>query len=165
MNDTSTITQLPEVAVFADGSSLGNPGPGGYATVLVCRGKRKEICEGFDRTTGNRMELMAVIAGLEALKSPCRVVVFSDSTYVINGINKGWAKRWKENGWKRRDDGPVANVDLWERVLRMCDKHEVRAQWKPRNGTPELRRCDELACEVAASAGLPQDPGYAKKAA
>ena len=129
-----------EVTLYSDGSSLGNPGPGGYAGILDYRGHRKEYAGGEAHTTNNRMELRAVIEGLKLLTRPCRVRVVTDSSYVAKAINE-----WLE-GWRRRDFKKVKNPDLWREYLEVAAPHTVRAEWvRGHNGHPENERCDELA--------------------
>lgn len=154
---------LPEgaILIYTDGASLGNPGPGGYGVVLIAKGARRELSAGFRRTTNNRMELMACIQGLQALKESARVLLFSDSRYVINGITKGWAKRWRRNGWMRTSTEPAENSDLWAKLLDLLEQHEVEFRWvRGHAGTPENERCDELAVRAAKRQNLPADEGY-----
>ena len=152
----------PSILLFTDGASSGNPGPGGYGVILRCGGLEKEMSGGFSRTTNNRMELLAVIVGLEAIKWENAVVeVFSDSSYVVKAINEGWLDNWKRKGWKK-----VKNPDLWQRFVEVYGRHRVTFHWiKGHAGHPENERCDALA--VAAGAGaaaagkvLPPDEGY-----
>lgn len=134
------------VEIFTDGACSGNPGPGGWGTILRFGNHEKELCGGEINTTNNRMELTAVIKGLEALKEPCRVVITTDSKYVSDAIINGWAKSWAENGWKKADKKPALNIDLWETLLSLLDKHEVTINWvKGHAGHKENERCDELA--------------------
>ena len=135
-----------EVQIFSDGACSGNPGPGGYGVILRCDGYEKELSGGEPHTTNNRMELLGVITGLEALKYPCRVTIQTDSRYVVDGIEKGWARSWRKNGWIKSDKKPALNSDLWERLLNLLDRHEVRFTWiKGHAGHPENERCDRLA--------------------
>lgn len=146
--------------IYTDGACAGNPGPGGYAAILIHGGKRKEISGGYHHTTNNRMELMAAIKGLEALKEPCKVTLFSDSNYLVQSMSKGWAKRWQSNGWKRNKSDYALNVDLWEELLKLCERHEVRFSWtRGHVGTPENERCDYLATQAAVQPDLPEDLG------
>lgn len=143
-------TILTKVDIFTDGACSGNPGPGGYGTILRCDGVEKELSGGEPDTTNNRMELMAVIVGLKALKRPCDVTIYTDSQYVANGITKGWADSWRKNGWRKADKKPAQNPDLWESLLDELSKHEYKIVWlKGHAGHPENERCDKLA--VAAS--------------
>ncbi len=149
------------VTVHTDGACLGNPGPGGYGAVLEYEGTRKELSGGFRLTTNNRMELLAVIAALEALKEPCRVTVYSDSQYVVDAVEKGWARRWKANGWKRNKKEAAINPDLWDRLLQLTDKHAVTFRWvRGHAGNVENERCDRLAVEAANRSDLPPDDVY-----
>ena len=137
-----------QVYIFSDGACSGNPGPGGYGVILRCDGREKELSGGESQTTNNRMELMGVITGLEALKYPCKVTVQTDSKYVVDGIEKGWAKSWKRNNWIKSDKKPALNSDLWDRLLKLLEIHEVKFTWiKGHAGHPENERCDRLAVE------------------
>lgn len=141
---------LKNVELYTDGACSGNPGPGGYGVVLRYNGHEKELSQGFANTTNNRMELLAVITGLSALRERCNVTLYSDSQYVVNGIEKGWAKKWRANGWKKSDKSPALNPDLWEQLLELLDKHNVRVVWvKGHAGHPENERCDALAVAAA----------------
>ena len=134
------------VYIFSDGACSGNPGPGGYGVILRCDGKEKELSGGDSHTTNNRMELMGVITGLEALKMPCRVILQTDSKYVVDSVTKGWAKGWRKNGWVKSDKKPALNSDLWERLLDLLEIHEVTFNWiKGHAGHEENERCDRLA--------------------
>lgn len=134
------------VEIFTDGACSGNPGPGGYGVVLKYGEHIKELSGGEEQTTNNRMELTAVIVALEALKEPCAVFLTTDSKYVVDGIEKGWAESWRENGWKKKDKKPALNPDLWGRLLDLLEIHEVKFNWvKGHAGHPENERCDELA--------------------
>ena len=137
---------MKSVQIYTDGACSGNPGPGGYGAVLIYGEARKEISGGEKQTTNNRMEIMGVIKGLEMLKQPCEVALFSDSKYVVDAIEKGWAKRWRQNNWMRNKKEPALNPDLWERLLALLAPHEVECHWvKGHAGHPENERCDELA--------------------
>ncbi len=143
-------TKLTQVELFTDGACSGNPGPGGYGAILRSMGSEKELSGGEPNTTNNRMELTAVIVGLQALKRPCSIDIYSDSQYFVNGITKGWAENWKARGWKKADGKPALNADLWETLLQELSRHEVRIHWvRGHAGHPENERCDALA--VAAS--------------
>ena len=134
------------VEIFTDGACSGNPGPGGYGVVLKYGDHIKELSGGEEQTTNNRMELTAVIAALSALKEPCFVILTTDSRYVVDGIEKGWAKSWRDNGWIKKDKKPALNPDLWGRLLDLLEIHEVKFNWvKGHAGHPENERCDELA--------------------
>lgn len=147
----------PPIFLYTDGASSGNPGPGGFGVVLKCAGKSKEISGGFARTTNNRMELMAVIVGLEAiLWEKANVEIYSDSTYVVKAINDGWLENWKKKGFKK-----VKNVDLWMRFLEVGNKHIINFHWiKGHAGHPENERCDALAVAAYHQENLPEDSGY-----
>ena len=137
---------MKEVEIYTDGACSGNPGPGGWGAILEYRGLEKELSGGEKETTNNRMELMGVIAALEALKTPCEVDLYSDSQYVINAIEKGWAVRWQKNGWMRNKKERALNPDLWERLLSLLQKHQVTFHWvKGHAENPKNNRCDALA--------------------
>jgi ribonuclease HI len=152
---------VKHVDIYTDGACIGNPGPGGYGTILRYNGTEKELSEGYRLTTNNRMELLAVVKGLEALKEPCEADIHADSLYVINGIDKGWAKSWRANGWRTKGKTPALNSDLWQRLLDLCDAHTVRWHWvKGHAGHPENERCDRLANAAALTAALLTDDVY-----
>lgn len=134
------------VEIFTDGACSGNPGPGGYGAVLRYGEHEKEISGGEAETTNNRMELTAVIEALSALKRPCDVILTTDSKYVCDSIQKGWARSWQKNGWVKSDKKPALNADLWEKCLALLDIHNVTLKWvKGHAGHPENERCDRLA--------------------
>jgi ribonuclease HI len=140
-----------KVIIYTDGGCIDNPGPGGYGVVLLYGDKRKELSEGYRHTTNNRMELTACVKGLEALKATSAVIIFSDSKYVVNGINLGWAKKWRRKAWMRNAKEPAENPDLWAKLLDLCDTHEVRFNWvKGHAGNKENERCDQLATQASA---------------
>lgn len=142
------------VELFTDGACSGNPGKGGWGAILRYEGHEKELSGGETETTNNRMELTAVIRGLEALKEPCHVRLTSDSKYVIDAIDKGWVYSWKRNNWRKADKKPALNVDLWERLLPLLERHQVELVWvKGHQGHPENERCDKMA--VAYYTNLP----------
>ena len=151
---------MKEISLYTDGACSGNPGPGGYGVVLLFDKHRKELSGGYRKTTNNRMELLAVIKGLEALKEPCRVALYSDSKYVLDALIKGWARRWRANGWRRNKKGqPAVNPDLWGRLLDLCDAHEMSCHWvKGHAGDPENERCDRLSTQALALPDLPDLP-------
>nr|WP_319487865.1 ribonuclease HI [uncultured Caproiciproducens sp.] len=137
---------MKRIEIYTDGACSGNPGPGGWGAVLRYNGTVKEISGGAADTTNNRMELSGVIEALRLLKEPCEVLLFSDSKYVCDAITKGWAKGWQKNNWRKSDKKPALNVDLWEALLALLDKHSVTVQWvKGHAGHPENERCDRLA--------------------
>ena len=153
-----------KVSIYTDGAARGNPdGPGGYGTVMEyvdTKGElhRKEISQGYKKTTNNRMELMAVIAGLEALNRPCEVMLYSDSKYVVDAFNQRWIDGWLKKGWKRGKNEPVKNVYLWKRLLAAKEKHQVKFNWvKGHDGHPQNERCDELATSAADGNDLIED--------
>jgi len=149
------------VTIYTDGACLGNPGPGGYGIILLYQGHKRELSGGYRKTTNNRMEIMAAIVGLEALKEKCKVRLFSDSEYLVKAMSRGWAQKWRANRWKRNKREKALNPDLWERLLRLCEHHDVEFSWvKGHAGTPENIRCDELAMQAAQQANLPDDEGY-----
>lgn len=140
--------KIKTIEMFSDGACSGNPGPGGYGVILRYAGKEKELSGGEAMTTNNRMELLGVIEGLSALKEPCRVLLTTDSRYVVDSVTKGWVFGWKKRGWIKADKKPALNVDLWERLLPLLEKHEVTFNWvKGHAGHPENERCDRLAVE------------------
>ncbi len=137
---------MKEVTIYTDGACSGNPGAGGWGTILVYKGREREMSGGAAETTNNRMELTAVIEGLKALKETCKVTVVTDSQYVANGINLGWAQSWKANGWRKKDRKPALNPELWDELLTLIAKHEVTIEWvKGHDGHPENERCDKMA--------------------
>ena len=137
---------MKQVELYTDGACSGNPGPGGWGAILIYKGTEKELSGGEAATTNNRMELTAVIRGLSALKESCIVELYSDSKYVIDGLSKGWAAGWQKNGWKKADKKPALNPDLWEELLFLTDKHQMRYHWvKGHAENPYNNRCDELA--------------------
>jgi ribonuclease HI len=158
--------QLKHVTIYTDGACSGNPGHGGYGVVLIYGGRRKELSGGYRLTTNNRMELMGAIAGLRALRGRCRVTLYTDSQYVADAMNKGWAQRWRDNGWMRNRKDPAVNPDLWEELLTLCTFHEVAFIWvRGHAGNPENERCDALSVQASQGADLLPDSGYEKEAA
>ena len=134
------------IEMFTDGACSGNPGPGGWGAILRFGEHEKELSGGEDMTTNNRMELTAVIKALSALKEPCIVKITTDSKYVVDGIEKGWAQSWKQNGWRKADKKPALNAELWDELLNLLSVHEVQFNWvKGHAGHPENERCDRLA--------------------
>ena len=155
---------MRHVEIFTDGGCLGNPGPGGYGAILACGEHRRELSGGYKHTTNNRMELMACIIALEALKFSCAVTVYSDSKYMVDSVSKGWAVKWKKNNWKRSGGDRAENVDLWKRLLSSIEKHQVKFQWvKGHDGHEENERCDQLATDAAHGSGLLGDVGYVSR--
>ena len=154
------MTNTNAVHLYTDGSCLGKPGPGGYGVVLEYNKHRKELSQGFKCTTNNRMEMLACIEGLKALKRDCEVVITTDSQYVKQGIEQ-WMHGWKRNGWKTSAKKPVKNQDLWVKLDNELQRHKVRWDWvKGHSGHPQNERCDELAREAASGSSLQEDGGY-----
>lgn len=149
-----------KIAIFTDGAARGNPGPGGYGVVLLSdAGHHKELSGGFRNTTNNRMELLAVIKGLEALKNPSTVTVFSDSKYVVDAVTKGWLDNWRRKGFAGKK-----NPDLWRRYLEVSRPHRITFEWvKGHAGNKYNERCDQLAVEASKKPDLPPDLGYEKE--
>lgn len=160
------MSSLSTVTIYSDGSSRGNPGPGGYGSVLHFKDSSgqlhvKELSGGYALTTNNRMELMGVIAALEVLKRPCSVKVVSDSQYVVNAFNQNWIEGWLKRGWKNAQKQPVKNVDLWQRLLSAAKPHQITWVWvKGHAGHPENERCDQLATAAADGDNLMDDQGF-----
>ena len=137
---------MKRVMLYTDGACSGNPGPGGWGAILIYKEVEKVLSGGEESTTNNRMELTAVIRGLQALKESCVVELYSDSKYVIDALQKGWAVSWQKNGWKKADKKPALNVDLWEELLTLTEKHQLNYHWvKGHAENPYNNRCDELA--------------------
>jgi ribonuclease HI len=152
---------MKEVVVYTDGGARGNPGPGGYGVVVTFGKYRKEMKGAFDHTTNNRMELMAAISALEILKERCKVILHSDSKYVIDSMTKGWLQGWKKRGWRKSDKKPVLNRDLWERLDRASGGQQMTWKWVKGHAGNELNeRCDELVHEAIDEGNLLVDQGY-----
>jgi ribonuclease HI len=150
-----------QVTIYTDGACLGNPGPGGYGVVLLYGDHRKEMSGGFRLTTNNRMEILAAIIGLEALRAKCRVTLRSDSQYLVNAMQLGWAARWRANNWLRNKREKALNPDLWERLLHCAEPFDVEFRWlRGHAGDPENERCDQLAMAAAKGENLAADFGY-----
>ncbi len=155
--------KFKNVTIYTDGACLGNPGPGGYGVILLYQDYKRELSGGYSKTTNNRMEIMAAIVGLATLKEKCRVTLYSDSEYLVKAMSRGWVQRWRANGWKRNKREKALNADLWEKLLQLCEYHEVQFTWvKGHAGTPENIRCDELAMQAAQRPNLLGDEGYIK---
>ena len=158
------------VEIFSDGSSRGNPGPGGFGSLLRFTDAQgdvheRELSQGYELTTNNRMELMGAIVALEALKRPCKVTLCTDSQYVVKAFNDNWIDGWIARGWKNSQKKPVKNVDLWKRLLEAKKPHEVTFVWvKGHHGHPENERCDKLATEAADGQDLAIDEGFSGEA-
>lgn len=158
------MTDLRQVVIYTDGACSGNPGPGGYGVVMLYNGYRKELSGGFRLTTNNRMEMLAVIEALRSLKDRCAVTLHSDSQYVINAIQQGWAKRWRANGWMRNKKEKAINPDLWAQLLDLCAQHQVEFIWvRGHSGNIENERCDVLAVAAAQQRDLPADEVYERQ--
>lgn len=152
---------LKEVHIYTDGACKGNPGPGGYGVILKYKEHRKELSGGFARTTNNRMEIFAAITGLEALNEPCLVQLYSDSKYLVHAFTKGWLKSWQTHGWRKSDKTSVLNQDIWQRLLKAAEPHQLELHWvKGHANNPMNNRCDELATSAASGNMLPPDPGF-----
>lgn len=150
-----------KIVIYSDGSCLGNPGPGGWAALLRCGEHTKEFSGGFTRTTNNRMEILAAVMGLEVLREPCSVDLYTDSRYVRDAVEKRWLYSWQRNGWKTADKKPVKNRDLWERLAPLLAQHKVRLHWVAgHSGQMENERVDALARTAASQSCLPADSGY-----
>jgi ribonuclease HI len=162
---TDTSPKAGEVTIYTDGGARFNPGPGGYGIVQIYNGERKERSGGYRMTTNNRMELMAVIVSLRELEHRDKpVVLYSDSSYVVNGITKGWAKGWRKRGWIKSDKTPAINPDLWGELLDLVEALDITFRWvKGHAGNPLNERCDELAVASAREEELPEDTGYKGK--
>lgn len=161
-NGAAPPRQHAEIVVYTDGGSINNPGPGGYGVVIERDGKRQELSGGFRHTTNNRMEMMAAIVALRQLQH-CgkKIVLYSDSSYLVNGITKGWARKWRSKGWRKSDGQPVLNVDLWQELLELLDGVEVSFNWVRGHAGNELNeRCDRLAVAAARQADMPIDTCY-----
>lgn len=154
---------MKQIEIYTDGSSRGNPGPGGYGTVVKFGPHQRELAQGFVETTNNRMEILAAVAGLEALKEPCSVTVFSDSRYLVDAQTKGWVEGWKKRNWIKKDKKGVKNVDLWKRLEIAAEGHQIEWRWvKGHSGHEMNELCDLLATEAADGlrGGLIPDPGF-----
>jgi ribonuclease HI len=152
---------LKNVTIYTDGACIRNPGPGGYGVVLLYGQHRKELFGGYRLTTNNRMELMAAIAGLRALKAPCSVTLYSDSEYLVTSMQAGLPQTWRERGWRRGKRGKALNSDLWQQVLDLSTKHKIQFEWvRGHSGNPENERCDQLSQYAARQPALPADTGY-----
>jgi len=149
---------MHKVIIYTDGACSGNPGPGGYGVILKSGTQEKQLSAGYRNTTNNRMELRAVIAGLQALKQSCQVTIYSDSRYIVDAVEQGWVRRWAKNGWYRNKREKALNTDLWELLLHELDRHRVEIRWiKGHAGQPENEICDKLAIEAASGENLLDD--------
>src|SRR5450759_2228493 len=167
MNGDSTSIAIPQVEIYTDGGCEPNPGgPGGYGVVLLHpkTKQRKETSGDFRSTTNNRMEIFAAIAGLEMLKQPCKVTLYSDSQYLVDSIIKGWAVAWKKKDWWLNNKERAKNIDLWQKLLPLCETHQVEFRWvKGHAGNLENERCDQLSMAALHQPNLPADEGYENK--
>jgi ribonuclease HI len=154
----------PNVEIYTDGGCDPNPGAGGYGVVLLHPKKRAEASGGYRLTTNNRMEILAAINGLEMLNHPCKVTLYSDSQYLVNGIKDGWAVAWRKKDWWRTNKQRAANADLWVPLLELCETHQVEFRWvRGHAGNPENERCDQLSMAALRQPDLPADEGYENK--
>ncbi|MGN1317911.1 MAG: ribonuclease HI [Lachnospirales bacterium] len=154
---------MKKIDIYTDGACSGNPGAGGYGAVLLYGEYRKELSQGYKKTTNNRMEMLAVIKALEALKEPCEIDLYSDSKYVVDSITKGWVYGWKKKNWIKSDKKKALNVDLWERMLELLKIHKVNFIWvKGHADNVENERCDFLARQAIASGNLIEDENFDK---
>lgn len=152
---------MKKVEIYTDGACSGNPGPGGYGAILKYGDNLKEISQGYKRTTNNRMELRALIAALQLLKEKCDIQIHSDSKYIVDAVNNGWAKKWRANGWRRNKKEVALNPDLWSVLLNLLDKHQYKISWvKGHAGHSENERCDALAVSACNSSNLFDDVGF-----
>jgi len=164
MNDNPTLLSFPHVDIYTDGGCDPNPGVGGYGVVLLHPKKRLEATGGFLLTTNNRMEIFAAVAGLELLKQPCKVTLHSDSQYLVDAIMKGWALKWRKHDWWLNNKERAKNIDLWARLLPLCETHSVEFCWlKGHAGHRENERCDQLAMAALRQPNLQVDEGYENK--
>jgi ribonuclease HI len=154
-------SRLKPVTIYTDGACEPNPGPGGYGIVIISGAARKELSGGFKLTTNNRMEIYAAMKALENLKSTSKVTLYSDSEYLVKAMALGWVQRWKAHGWKHNKRERAANIDLWEKLLALCEKHQVEFVWvKGHAGHPENERCDQLSYLALKGNNLPVDDGF-----
>lgn len=155
---------MKTVDIYTDGACSGNPGAGGYGVVLLYKGKRKELSEGFKLTTNNRMEMLAVIRGIEALKEKCNINLYSDSKYVIESITEGWVYKWEKNNWSRAKNKKALNIDLWKILISLIEQHNINFIWvKGHANNKENERCDCLARNAITSGNLKEDKMYDNK--
>lgn len=151
---------MKKIAIYTDGSCLGNPGPGGYGVVMKYNSHTKELSKGYRLTTNNRMEMMAAVAALKSLKESCEIHLTTDSQYLRQGINQ-WIHNWRKNGWRTADKKPVKNVDLWQQLDQLSQQHKIHWHWvKGHSGHTENERCDELARTAAEGKNLAEDSGF-----
>lgn len=154
---------MKKLDIYTDGACSGNPGKGGYGAVLIYKGIKKELSGGYEKTTNNRMEVLAVIKALEALKEPCEVTLYSDSKYVVDAIEKGWVKKWESNNWYRTKNEKASNTDLWQRLLELLKIHSVKFCWvKGHAENFYNERCDQLAREAIMHGSLLTDSNFSQ---
>jgi ribonuclease HI len=154
-------TSHTNYTIYTDGGCIGNPGPGGYGAVIQAGKQRKELSGGYQRTTNNRMELMAAIAALGDTHEGSTILLYSDSRYLVDGMTRGWAERWRANNWRKADKQKALNVDLWRVLLALCERRKVTFKWVAGHaGNKENERCDRLSMNAANRPNLPQDTGY-----
>ena len=159
---TKSVTSGDTIIIYTDGACTGNPGKGGYGAVIIDGDRRQELSLGYKLTTNNRMEMMGAIAALESLKSNSQVKLHTDSKYIVDAVNKGWAKKWQAKGWRRNAKEMAKNPDLWQEILDLCKIHDVEFIWvKGHAGIAENERCDRLAVDAAHGSNLLIDEGYA----
>ena len=152
---------MKTVDIYTDGACSGNPGPGGYGCVLLYGNARRETSAAYEKTTNNRMEILAAIVALELLKDPCAVNLYSDSRYLVDAIEKGWVLRWQKNNWMRNNKEAALNIDLWQRLLPLLSAHKVRFKWvKGHADNPENNKCDLLARQAIEVGVFLTDEGY-----
>ncbi len=152
---------MKKISIYTDGACTNNPGPGGYGAILIYNDKKKEVSAGYKYTTNNRMELLGVIKALELLKEKCEIELYSDSKYIIDAINKGWAKKWQKNNWMRNKDDKALNPDLWERLLSLIEIHNIKFIWVKGHADNEFNnRCDFLARQAILEKDLLVDENY-----
>ena len=162
-SSSDSTTAKDTIVIYTDGACTGNPGKGGYGAVIIDGDRREELAGGYQLTTNNRMEMMGAIAALESLKSNSKVKLHSDSKYIVDAVNKGWAKKWQKNGWRRNAKEMAKNPDLWQEILDLSKIHDVEFIWvKGHAGIPENERCDRLAVDAAHGSNLAVDAGYTK---
>jgi ribonuclease HI len=164
LSDRQKSDEDKEVVIYTDGACEPNPGSGGFGVVLLYGKVRKEVTGGFRLTTNNRMEILAAIKGLELLKKPCKVTIYSDSQYLVKAMMDGWVLKWKKKNWWRSFKERALNMDLWERLLSLCETHQVTFVWlKGHAGNIENERCDNLSYAALRKKDLPTDEGYENK--
>ena len=153
------------VEIYTDGACSGNPGPGGYGVILKYKAHEKEFSGAYRLTTNNRMEILAAIVGLEKLTRPCNITLYSDSQYLVDAMTKGWARSWRNNNWKLKSKGRAKNIDLWQKLLQLAEKHQIKWVWvRGHADNPYNNRCDKLATGAILEQEQQEDTGYLKEA-